>query len=172
VSAGVVVRPVSWFSLAASARQGGNLDLRVVDTLRSSANVPNRVGFAARLEAIPGVSLMASADRTGWSSLNGLGSSAADGRDAWEYAVGADFSSQRSRGITSRVFSAGYRTRDLPFAAAGATVHERLLSGGVSTPISGGRATIDLSVQRASREAAGSTSERAWLASLGLTVRP
>jgi hypothetical protein len=172
VSAGVVVTPVRWFSIAASARQGGSLDLRVVDTLRTSADVPNRLGFSARLDAIPGMSLMASADRTGWSSLSGLGSVQADGRDAWEYAVGADFSAQRARRASSWVYSAGFRTRDLPFAASGATVSERLLTGGVSAPFAAGRATLDLALQRASREAAGAVDERAWLLSVGLSIRP
>ncbi|MGQ0646246.1 MAG: hypothetical protein ACT4P7_01675 [Gemmatimonadaceae bacterium] len=171
VSAGVVVRPVTWFSAAASVRQGGTLTLRVVDTLRSKADVPNRVGFAARVDAIPGVSLMASADRTTWSSLNGLGSDQAAGRDAWEYAIGADFA-QRTRRVVNWVYSAGFRTRELPFAASGAIVSERLFSGGVSAPMAGGRATMDVALQRASREAAGAVSERAWMLSVGLTVRP
>jgi hypothetical protein len=172
VSGGVIVRPVSWFSLAASARQGGTISLRVVDTLRTRAKVPNRMGFAARLDAIPGVSLLGSADKVSWSRMNGLGSTQADAQDAWEYAVGADFSATRSRRGASWVYSAGYRTRDLPFSALGAPVSERLLTGGLSAPVSGGRATMDLAVQRATREAAGSTSERAWLVSVGLTVRP
>lgn len=172
VSAGVVVQPVRWFSVAASARQGGSLSLRVVDTLRSKANVPNRLGFAAKFDAIPGVNLMASADRTAWSSLNGLGSEQANGRDVWEYAVGADFVAQRARRVASWVYSAGYRRRELPFAASGATVRERLLSGGLSAPVSGGRALLDLAVLRANREAAGSVSERAWMLSVSLTVHP
>lgn len=173
VSAGVVLRPVDWFSVAASARQGGTLELRVVDTLRSSANVPNRFGYAARLDAIPGVSLMASADRTTWSRMNGLGSNQADAQDTWEYAVGADFSASRSRrGLVNWTYSAGYRSRDLPFRALGASVREKILSGGLSAPVAGGRATFDLALQRARREAAGAVSERAWMLSVGLTVRP
>ena len=171
-SAGVVATPVRWLSLAASARQGGTLRLRVVDTLRTTADVPNRFGFSARLDAIPGMALMASADRTSWSSLNGLGSVQADGHDAWEYGVGADFTAQRSRRTSTWVYSAGFRTRELPFAASGATVRERLLTGGLSAPLAGGRATMDLALQRASREAAGAVDERAWLLSVGLTLRP
>ena len=172
VSAGVVVKPVKWFSAAMSARQGGSLNLRVVDTLRTKANVPDRLGFAARFDAIPGVSLLAAADKTTWSNLNGLGSSLADGRDVWEYAVGAEFSAQRARRVSNWVYSVGYRTRDLPFAASGATVSERLWSGGISAPLAAERATMDLALQRANRVAAGAVSERAWLLSVGLTLRP
>ena len=171
VSAGVIVRPVTWFSFAASARQGGTINLRVVDTLRTKANVPNRMGFAAKFDAIPGVSLMASADHVGWSRMNGLGSTQATAQDAWEYGVGADFTTARTRRTTNWVYSAGYRTRDLPFAAAGKAVQEKLVTGGMGAPLSGGRATIDLAVQRATRSG-GSASERAWMFSVGLTVRP
>lgn len=171
VSAGVVVQPVPWFAAAASARRGGTMSLRVVDTLRTKANVPDRFGFAARVDAIPGVSLLASADRTNWSNLNGLGSSEAAAQDAWEYAVGAEFSAQRAR-ITNWVYSVGYRTRDLPFAADGRAVTERALSGGLSAPLAGSRATLDLALQRATRDAGSDVKERAWLLSLGLTVRP
>lgn len=171
-SAGIIVRPVTWFSLAASARQGFDLTLRIEDTVASKAKVPNRYGFAARFDAIPGVSLMGSADRTEWSKLNGLGSAAANGIDAWEYAVGADFASQRSQRAPGWTYSVGYRTRDLPFAASGAPVSEKIFSGGTSTPIAGGRAAIDLALQRASREAAGAVSERAWMLSVGLSIRP
>jgi hypothetical protein len=171
VSAGIVVQPVSWFAAAASARRGGTMSLRVVDTLRTEANVPDRFGFAARVDAIPGVSLLASADRTNWSKLNGLGSTSASAEDAWEYAVGAEFSAQRAR-ITNWVYSVGFRTRDLPFAADGRIVSERALTGGLSAPLAGSRATVDMALQRATRDAGSDVKERAWLLSLGLTVRP
>ncbi len=171
-SAGAILRPVTWFSVAASARRGAGIDLRVEDTLKTSASVPNRLGFAARIDAIPGVSLMASADRATWSRLNGLGSNLATARDAWEYGVGADFSAARSQRVVNWVYSLGYRTRELPFAAAGSPVDERLLSGGLSAPLAGGRATVDITGVRATRQASGSVSERAWQLSVGLTVRP
>ena len=171
VSAGIVVQPVTWFSAGASARRGGTMSLRVVDTLRTKANVPDRFGFAARLDAVPGVSLLASADRTNWSKLNGLGSPEASAQDAWEYAVGAEFSAQRAR-ITNWIYSVGYRTRDLPFAADGRSVSERALTGGLSAPLAGSRATVDIALQRATRDAGSDVKERAWLLSLGLTVRP
>jgi signal transduction histidine kinase len=126
------------------------MSLRVVDTLRTEANVPDRFGFAARVDAIPGVSLLASADRTNWSKLNGLGSTSASAEDAWEYAVGAEFSAQRAR-ITNWVYSVGFRTRDLPFAADGRIVSERALTGGLSAPLAGSRATADMALQRATR---------------------
>lgn len=171
-STGAIFRPVTWFSVAASARRGAGLELRVEDTLKTSASVPNRVGVAARFDGIPGVSLMASADRNSWSRLNGLGTAAAAARDAWEYGVGADLSAARSTRLVNWVYSVGYRSRELPFAAAGAAVDERLLSGGISAPLAAGRATVDITGIRATRQSTGGVSERAWQVSVGLTVRP
>ena len=170
-SAGVIVTPFRGLSLAGSLRQGGSMKLRVVDTLRAEAKVPNRLGIAARFDAISGLALMLSADRTEWSKMNGLGSATADARDAWEYGAGAELTGQRSRNA-AWTYTVGYRQRDLPFLAAGSVVRERFISGGTSIPIAGPRATLDLTLQRATRSAPIAASERAWLVSVGLTVRP
>lgn len=171
-SAGVIVNPIRGVSLAGSYRYGGTMRLRVVDTLRTEAKVPSRLGVAVRLDVITGLTLLGSADRNEWSKLNGLGSTTANGLDAWEYSGGAQFTGQRTRN-TPWTYSVGYRQRDLPFAAAGAVVSEKIFSGGISAPIAGPRAMLDLAVQRAARDAAsGTTTERAWLLSVGLSVRP
>lgn len=170
-SAGVVVTPVSWISFAASAREGGSLRLRIVDTAQTRASVPNRYGFAMRFDGLPGVSLSAGADREEWSGLNGLGSASATARDAWEYSVGAEFAGQRSQ-TESWTYSVGYRQRDLPFAADGLTVSEKVFAGGTSIPIAGPRAALDLALQRATRNSSSDVRERAWLLSVGLTIHP
>ncbi len=174
-SAGFVFTPFRWISLAGSMRQGGTMRLRVVDTVRTEAKVPSRYGGAARLDVIPGITLLGSVDRSEWSRLNGLGSAQAAARDGWDYGVGAEFAGQRTRNA-SWVYSLGFRQRDLPFSANGAAVSERSLTGGLSMPLAGPRGTIDLALQRATREATGSTTgaatERAWLVSVGLSVRP
>ena len=171
VSAGFVLTPVRWISLAASARQGGTIRLRILDTLQSDARVPNRYGFAARLDAIPGLSLAVSADHQEWSRLNGLGTAAATARDAWEYAAGVQFSGQRAR-TSAWSYSLGYRQRDLPFLANGLPVTEKGVSAGTSIPIAGPRAALDVALQRATRDAPGTARERAWLLSVGLTIHP
>ncbi|MEP7380083.1 MAG: hypothetical protein ABI910_00270 [Gemmatimonadota bacterium] len=170
-SAGVVLSPTKWLALAGSFRQGGTMKLRVVDTLRTEAKVPTRFGFAARLEPVDGLTLLAGADHNAWSKLNGLGSTDASAQDAWEYSAGAQFAGQRTRN-TAWMYALGYRQRDLPFEAAGALVHEKIVSGGVAIPIAGPRGTLDLAVQRALRQATVPTKERAWLLSVGFTVRP
>ncbi|MGQ0765919.1 MAG: hypothetical protein ACT4OZ_09660 [Gemmatimonadota bacterium] len=171
ISVGVVANPARWISLGASLRRGGNLDLHVLDTLRSSAGVPDRLGFSTRVEPLTGLSLYGSADRTLWSDMEGLGSISSTGVDSWEYGIGAEFAGTTARTV-GWAYSAGFRTRDLPFEAAGSVVKERLLTAGVSVPLAGPRATIDLALQRATRSATDVTRERAWLMSFGLTVRP
>jgi hypothetical protein len=170
-SAGFVVTPVRWLSLAGSAREGGTIRLRIIDTLQTEAKVPNRYGLAARLDALPGVSLLVSADHEQWSRLNGLGSVDATARDAWEYAVGAEFAGQKTR-ASSWSYSLGYRQRDLPFLANGVLVSEKGFSAGTSIPIAGPRAALDVALQRAIRDASGGARERAWLLSIGLSVHP
>lgn len=171
-SAGVLVMPVQGLSLAASIRQGGVMKLRIADTVRTEAKVPNRYGLGVRVDAIPGLTLFGGADRNEWSRMNDLGSATANATDSWEYSGGVEFTGPRARALTSRSYSLGFRQRDLPFAAAGATVGERIFSGGASVPLAGGRAMLDLALQRAQRDAAGGVKERAWLLSFGLTVRP
>jgi hypothetical protein len=171
VSTGFVFVPVRWLALAGSLRQGGTMRLRVVDTVRTEAKVPSRYGGAARIDLIPGITLLGSAERAEWSRMNGLGSTQAAARDAWDYGVGAEFAGQRTRNATW-VYSLGYRQRDLPFSANDEVVGERSLSGGVSLPLAGPRGTVDVALQRATREAAGAISERAWLVSVGLSIRP
>jgi hypothetical protein len=170
-SAGIVVSPFRRLALAGSYRQGGTMRLRVVDSARTEASVPTRYGVAARLEPLTGLTLYVGADHNEWSAMNGLGSSAAAATDAWEYSAGAQFSGQRTRNVPW-TYSVGYRARDLPFSAAGALVSEKIVAGGLSVPIAGPRGTLELALQRAAREAAGPTTERAWLLSVGFTVRP
>lgn len=170
-SAGILLTPTRGVTIGASMRQGGTMRLRVVDTLRTEANVPNRYGVGARLDFIPGLTIYGGADRTEWSRMNALGSVAARGNDTWEYAGGLEFGAART-GAPTWSYALGYRQRDLPFRAAGALVSEKILSGGTSAPLAGGRATLDLALQRANRDAAGEVKERAWLVSVGVTIRP
>jgi hypothetical protein len=170
-SAGIVVSPFRRLALAGSYRHGGTMRLRVVDTSRTEASVPTRYGVAARLEPLTGLTLYVGADHNAWSGLNGLGTATATAADAWEYSAGAQFAGQRTRNVPW-TYSVGYRARDLPFSAAGALVSEQIYAGGMSVPIAGPRGTLELALQRAAREAAVATTERAWLLSVGFTVRP
>ena len=47
----------------------------------------------------------------------------------------------------------------------------RAITGGVGVPLSRGRSQLDLTAQRATRNGGGAT-EKAWLLSIGLGIRP
>jgi hypothetical protein len=171
-SAGLLLQPMRALTIAASGRKGGTIRLSKGDTLRSTADVPDRYGVGVRFDGIPGASLSARADWEGWSSLQGLGSSNVRTTDAWEYAAGADVAGPR---LGTRVLQIrlGGRTRTLPFLASGTEVKETAYSGGLGFPLAEGRAALDLALQHASRSASGSNAaEHSWTLGVGLTVRP
>jgi hypothetical protein len=171
-SGGVLWRPSRTISIGASARIGGKLKLREADTLRSQADVPSRFGVGARVEVFSGTSLAVRADRTLWSKMAGLGSPNATPDDAWDLGLGLDAIGPRLA-RTQLALRAGIRRRTLPFLAAGAQVDETALTLGTGAPFAGGRAGLDLFVERASRSADGiDAKERSWTFGLGLTVRP
>lgn len=170
VSLGIVTQPRDGLQLSASMRSGGALTLEQGGNNVGAASVPTRVGIGATWAAIPGVALSARVDRTRWSDLEGLGSAQVSLFDATEYALGAEFLGPRLGGTNSAV-RAGVRDRTLPFGIAGNAIRERILAGGLGIPLSRGRAQIDLALQRATRTAPGA-SEKAWLVTVGLGIRP
>lgn len=158
-------------AIAASARAGGTLEMRVADTLVASANVPNRLGLAVRYDGLPGTSVALSAERTEWSRMAGLTTSSLGVHDTWEYGVGAEIGGPRMRGTPSLV-SLGYRQRDLPFSVTGGASRERFFTGGWALPLAGPRAVLDFALQRATRGPVASVKETAWILSVGATIRP
>ncbi len=170
VSAGAEVRLTRLLGLGVSGRYGGTIRAHSGDTTLSSASVPNRLGVALRYDGITGAALAARASWEGWSALSGLGSTRADATDAWDMSLGGDVSGPR---IGSKLIflRSGVRWRTLPFLANGAEVDEFTFAFGAGMLIARDRATIDVSAQRASRDAFGA-SERSWLIGFGLSVRP
>jgi hypothetical protein len=68
---------------------------------------------------------------------------------------------------------AGYARNALPFGIVGQTARENRFSAGLGVPVAGEDATLDLSVQRASRTMSGSAfKESAWLLGIGIQIRP
>lgn len=171
ISLGAVWRPVRVLAVAASWGRGGGLEMKSADTLLSKGDAPGRYGAGVRFDAIPGVSLAASYDRTSWSGLQPLGSATLRARDGTDMGVGADLSGPRMRAVPV-MLHVGVRSRDLPFSANGLDVTERQYSGGATIPFGGQRAALDLGLIRASRNQTGGVSERAWIVSVGFSVRP
>jgi hypothetical protein len=174
-SAGIEWRVVRGLSVAASYRVGGTLRAERNDTTLRSAKVPDRIGVGLRVDRFTGTSFSASYATTKWTNMNGLGASTLAISDAPEYALGVETLGPRF-GPSQLMLRLGGRRRTLPFGVGGAEVRETALAGGVSAPFTGGRAILDLGLQRAARTPNGGTlagaRERAWTATFGLTVRP
>ncbi len=170
LSAGALVQPSTAWVIGASARFGGELDLEQSGNALARADMPSRVGVGVSYLGIPNTVIAGRVDRTSWSSLSPLGTAATSAFDATEFAVGVESAGPRVDGVLS-MLRLGYRNRTLPFGVDGDRVAERAFTGGVGIPLSRGRSQFDLTMQRAARSGGGAT-ERAWVLSVGLGIRP
>lgn len=171
ISAGATWRPNPQLAIAASVRRGGALDVRIADTLVASGSLPDRYGAGIRFDGLAGASLAISVERTEWSSLGALSQTSLTANDAWEIGAGLEMAGPKFRTVPTLLYL-GYRRRDLPFSIGGEVVPERFYSGGAGIPIAGPRVILDMAIQHATRGPVAGVSERAWILSLGFTVRP
>ena len=158
-------------SASGSARWGGALSTSVGDTVLSRARVPNRFGAALAYTGIKNSVVSVRSAYTNWSALEGLGTPGLVAVDGWDTSLGADLAGPR---ISNRIIflRAGLRTRTLPYEAAGKTVTENSISGGLGTTFGNGRVLTDLALIRSMRDANIDATERAWTLSFGISVRP
>jgi hypothetical protein len=170
-SAGATWRPHRQVAVAASVRSGGNLDLRIADTVVATGRMPNRFGAGIRFDGFPGTSIGLSVERTEWSSLGKLSQTSLTANDTWEVGAGLEAAGPKFRAVPTLLYL-GYRHRDLPFSLNGESVPETFYSGGAGIPLAGPRVILDMAIQRASRGPVTGVSEKAWIVSLGFTVRP
>lgn len=172
LSAGIELQAPRWASVAASYRRGGTLSLKHGDTtLGRPAHVPDRLSLTAAFLGLRGSAIGVRTARETWTNMAPLGSSSLRVRDTWDTSIGADVLGPRfgDRGVQIR---GGVRWRSLPFAAAGQDVDERSVSLGAGTTFARGRAAIDVTGIRATREAALGVRESAFTLSVGVAVRP
>jgi hypothetical protein len=170
VSAGLVAVPMPHVALAASLRMGGTMHTRLGDTVATSGSAPSRYGASLTYDGIPGTQLALRVNREQWTRMRSLGSSTLDVRDVTELSAGAEIAGPKFQGLPVMV-RLGARTRGLPFGWNGAAVAERTLAIGSGMTVGRGWASLDVSLQRSQRTAAG-LSEKATTLSVGLTVRP
>lgn len=170
-SAGATWRPHRQLALAASVRSGGSLDVRIADTVVASGSLPNRFGAGVRFDGLPGASVAVSVERTQWSSLGELSQTSLTANDTWEVGAGLEMAGPKFRAVPALLYL-GYRHRDLPFSVAGEVVPETFYSGGAGIPLAGPRVILDMAIQHATRGPVAGITERAWIISLGFTVRP
>jgi hypothetical protein len=173
-SVGAMIRPSRNIGFAISARKGGSIEANAGDSTISKANIPNRIAGAVSFEGIPGSSISAHVSRDMWSSMNGLGSSAAKAVDTWEGGLGLESLGPR---VIQRqtVLRLGARYRTLPFLAAESEVKEMSFAAGLGMQFFRNRAMFDVALERAARSVDASSvdaRERAYILSFGLRVRP
>jgi len=173
LSVGGEVRVLRNLSAHASYRMGNDFDSRIRDTVRTTGSVPNRLGLALRYDGIAGSTFAVGMEQVSWSDMGSMASERVKAHDAQNVFAGAEVAGPRMRGVPV-LLRAGYARNQLPFATAGgAQVRETRWSTGVGLPLAREAASIDLSLQRASRSASGqAASESAWLFGIGLQIRP
>lgn len=170
VSAGVQFASKSVVA-AFSGRKGTTLHLSSQDTLLTSARVPNQFGASIAYTGIANSAISVRTSKDYWSSLGSLGAPGLKGVDAWDTSVGADLAGPRWNDQIL-FLRGGFRTRTLPFQAAGQNVKENSISGGLGTNFANSRVLADLAVIHSSRSASLAASEHAWTLSFGVSVRP
>ncbi len=171
LSFGATWFPVAHIAIGGDFRAGGTMKLRLGDsTVVGTGKIPMRMGLTASYDGIPGAVFTGRVARERWTDLRGLGTSELGLEDATDVSAGAEVLGPRI-GNGQMVLRTGYRTRGLPFTFGTTAVKERLVTGGVGIPLGGSRAVIDIGLARATRTAAA-ISEKAWLVSFGVGIRP
>lgn len=170
VSAGVVARPLPHWFVAGSLRLGGAMHTRIDDSLATKGHVPNRYGLSLTYDGIPGSQLAVRVNHEAWSRMQPMGTSALSAKDVTEISAGAEISGPKL-GSNLTTLRLGARSRDLPFALNGSTISEQTFAAGFGATVARGWASIDISMQHASRKGGG-LSETGTILSVGLTVRP
>jgi hypothetical protein len=171
LSVGGEVEVLKGLAASASFRKGFALESRVSDTVRSRANVPNRLGVSLRYDGVPGSIFAVGIEQQNWSRMQGLGSAVVQAHDATNWHVGAETGGPRVLGSLMQV-RLGYAHNTLPFGANGQSVRESRIAAGAGLPLARDFASIDFSVQRALRTLNGGGKENAWLLGVGLQIRP
>ncbi len=171
LSGGVTWRPFQGMLLGASGRLGGQIETFRNDTSLTKADVPARWGVGGTFTGVSGLLVTARANWTGWSSLADLGRPGLGVTDAWDVGGGVEVAGPLAFGLSFPV-RVGYRQRTLPFTVSGVKVVENSFSFGAGIPISRGRSRIDLGAERANRGSVNGISEKAWILSVGVMVRP
>ena len=172
-SGGITLRPVKWLGLAGSFRYGGGITIREGDSASVGHGlIPARYGGGLLLNPLQGLLISARYDWEEWSRLNALGRGDLQATNGGGWSVGADIEGPKlgtQRYITLRV---GGGNRPLPYVLFGTPIRETDLSGGLGIPLWQQRSVLDVSITHADRTAVAGVDEKAFILSVGLTIRP
>jgi long-subunit fatty acid transport protein len=168
VSAGVLFTPIPEVRLAASYRNDTELKSTVDQTEVGRVDLPVSYSGGVFLRIHPSIRLATTLERHLWSSadsdLEAVGG--ANAYDTWSIGSGLELGG--SSGIPLRL---GVRHETLPFSPSAEQASEFSISAGSALIFAAGRASLEASVERISRNGAGAE-ERAWFLMFALTVTP
>jgi hypothetical protein len=170
-SVGVEIHPAHAIGFAFSGRKGGDLRAQAGDTAIGRARLPDHYSGSVIFEGIPGASVSFRASHDNWSTLSSLSSTGIQAFDGWDFGGGIEATGPR---LMQRIIilRAGARARTLPFGLNGDKVTEKSFAVGFGAPLTRERASLDVSLQRASRTTSADVQERGFILSVGLRVSP
>jgi hypothetical protein len=161
------------FSVAATVRSDGHVNVDRDSTRVSTVDLPYGFGFGLRWKASPNLELASQLLTRTWSGANSdllaQGGTGAD--NSYEVSLGGEYIPDTRR-PTRRPLRFGVRYGTLPFPVeTGRQPKEFGISAGCGIRFAQGRAGVDLGLEHVWRSE-GAFKERSFLVNLGVTVRP
>lgn len=171
LSFGAHVAPGAGVQVAAAVRFDQDLDASLDSVSAGSTALPVTLSGGVLITPVTALRVTAGAEWRSWSDAQPDLSGGTRAFDTWDLAAGVQLGGPES-GASRFPLRLGVRYATLPFAPPGESqAHEIGLAAGTGLPFAGNRALIDLTVERILRDGAG-VSERSWLVTAGITVRP
>jgi len=171
ISGGVVATPMVGVQIAGVVRVDSRLDATIDSTPAGGYGLPATVTGGVLLAPAQGIRLTSTVAWRSWSNARAdLRAEGAFAFDTWDIGTGIELGGAATG--TSRVpLRLGFRYALLPFAATRRQAHETGFALGTGIVFAGTRGLIDVALERVLRSGSGAN-ERAWLLSMGMTVRP
>jgi hypothetical protein len=173
VSGGVIRQLGARFAVAALARWDGHLNVDRDSARVGTVDLPYTFGLGVRWQPIPNLDLASQTIVRTWSAANSdlLQQGGVGAENTFEVAVGAEYTPDLKRPYR-RPLRLGARYGKLPFPLVpGTQPHEYSVSAGTGMRFAQQRGGVDLAVEHIWR-AEGIYSERGFLVTLGISVRP
>jgi hypothetical protein len=170
-SLGATVAPAPGLLVAAGARVDGGLDATVDSAPAGTVNLPITLGGGVQLTPVPALRVALGAEWRSWTDARPDLDAATSVFNTWKVAGGLEIGGPAS-GASRMPLRFGARYATLPFAPAGQDQpRELVFAAGTGLPFAGNRATIDAALEHIRRDGAG-VAERAWLLTVGVSLRP
>jgi len=174
LSLGAVYHPNEKYLLAATIRRDGQMGVDRDSTHVFDLTLPWSFAGSAQYKVNPRATVNAQVEYSTWSdmsaelqSVGGIGAV-----NALRAAVGVELASNRLNPAKFPL-RLGFRSAELPFPLeAGSPSKERALTTGTGFRFGKGRAAADFALQRVWRSEEGGFSEKAWILTMGLTLKP